>query len=119
MRYLLLALMCVGCAQPGGGSSSSAGACAGSPAVGSWDADTSTNVLTFTAQCAGSDVYCQSTFTWPNFTSSSGTVLVTVTSTNTNAGCLPAGTTTCAYQFSGNQLGYDCGGGILTYTKVP
>jgi hypothetical protein len=120
MRTVIFGVLFVlaGCAGSGGGSSSGE-ACSGSPFVGSWTGSILSNpdTMVFTNSCAVTSTYCASTGTIPATTNSSGSVVVTVTSTNANSGCLPAGNTTCNYSISGNSLSFNCGGGVITYTK--
>lgn len=117
MRFLILSLLLFGCAQ-GTSTNGATGACAGSPVIGTWDADASSDVMVFSSNCSGTSSLCSSTFTWPNFTATSGTAAINVTSSGGGGSCLPVGTTNCAYAISGTQLAFDCGGGVLNYTKM-
>lgn len=116
MRFLMLTLLLAGCAQ-GGSSGGSAGSCASSVVLGTWDADASSDVMVFKADCTGTSSGCGSTFTYPPATATFGTATITVTSTSGGGGCLPLGATDCDYQISGALMQFDCGGGVLNYTK--
>ena len=96
-----------------------AGTCASSVVAGSWKGSISGNsdTMAFNSDCSGSSTYCKSTFTYPNITASSGSVLITNTSTNGATGCLAAGAFTCTYAISGSTLTFGCGGGTVSYTK--
>lgn len=110
----------IGCGNDSSsGSSSDAGKCAESVVVGSWSATIAGNpdVMTFKADCSGSSSYCQSTFTYPPVSSSSGQVLVTNASTNAAYGCLPVGETKCLYEISGSIMSVSCGADVVAYTK--
>lgn len=100
-----------------GGDDASSGACSGSPLVGAWKTGDASETLTFTGSCAGTSLYCAGTFTYPNVSEGSGNVLVKMTSTNGNSGCLPLGETSCGYAISGTTMAFDCGAGAESYTK--
>lgn len=93
------------------------GACSSSAVKGSWYNSTTTETLTFNSDCTGASDVCESTFTYPNVTNSSGAVLVTVTSTGAVSGCLPLGETSCAYVIEDDVLGINCGSENLYYNK--
>ncbi|NDD90653.1 hypothetical protein EBZ37_00990 [bacterium] len=102
------------------GSDSTSSPCASSPFIGAWAGSRSGNAdtLVFSASCAGTSSYCGAAFTYPNLPTPFGAIPLEVTSTNSNTGCLPAGSTTCAYLISSSTLTITCGeGDTLTYTK--
>jgi hypothetical protein len=99
------------------GGSSTPGACSAHPLVGSWINENETDIYKFNGDCTGSSTYCESTFTYPNSTATSGSALFTVTSSNGAEGCLPIGQTTCAYAIEGTAFAADCGLGAIIYTK--
>ena len=105
-------------ASPGAGASTNTD-CASSVISGSWTRTLLGNpdTITFNPNCSGTASRCSATFTYPNVTASSGSVLLTVTSTSGISGCLPVGEHTCTYSVSGNTLNYSCGGSGLTYTR--
>lgn len=94
-------------------------ACAGAVVKGVWTGDIlgSADTLTFNEDCSGSSSYCGAQFTYPRVSANSGTATISVSATNDNQGCLPAGDASCGYTVSGDTLSFDCGGSVLVYTR--
>ena len=126
----ILALSLTACKNSSGGGSDGSGSegaasnaaprpCGSSVVLGAWHSKImgQPDTMTFNADCSGTASYCQSTFTYPAVTASTGQVLVTNTSTNGAVGCLPLGLTKCAYQIEGSSMSIYCGGGTFIYTK--
>ena len=109
----------ISCGSDSSETSSSKGECQDSILQGSWSGLLAGNpdTLTFGANCSGSATYCNANFTYPNVTAGTGTVSLDVSSNNGGALCLPVGENACSYSVSGNTLSYNCGGGVLQYTK--
>lgn len=119
---LLVSMTIISCGNSsggGGGDSTPAGVCATSVLAGTWKGNIagSEDIMTFNQDCSGSSTYCQSAFTYPNVTAIEGLVSVSNNATNAKTGCLGVGTFSCAYQISGTTLGFNCGGGTVTFTK--
>lgn len=115
---LILGLLLTGCGKSEEASTAVAPACSTSAILGSWtNLASTTDSITFKSDCTGTTGYCGGTFTFPNVTSTSGNVLLTVTSSNGKSGCLAAGTYTCAYTISGSYMGYNCGTGNFYYSR--
>ena len=109
----LLALCLQGCGSDGG-------ACADSPAIGTYDGQILSNadVLTIRSDCSFSSTYCVSEGTVADLgTATSGNIRVTTTTTAGKAGCLPAGSVTCGFSLTNSTLQFSCTAGTLTYTK--
>lgn len=94
------------------------GECGDAIVKGTWKLDgDATQSVTFTDTCKFADVQCSATGTYPNVTATSGSVGITITSTNNSNSCLPVGATTCTYAIDGTSLDFNCGGGDRAYTK--
>lgn len=95
------------------------GACASAPILGAWVGAIAagTDTLSFNADCSGSSHICQTTFTYPNITTNSGVMTVTVAGGSGISGCLTPGSYNCAYGISGNSMAYDCGGGAVNFSR--
>lgn len=112
----LLALAIQGC----GSQEEESGACADSPAVGTYDGELFgfADVMTIGADCSFSSTYCVAEGTVEDIgTSTSGNVTVTITDTAGKDGCLPLGDTTCGFTLSDDTLEFSCTAGTLTFTK--
>lgn len=121
MKKLILLVSLVvlnSCSQSVGSSDAAASAaCSSSIAIGSWRNASNGDVLTFASDCSYRSSNCSSNGTYPNVTASSGYVIVNITSTIGGGSCLPLGQTQCAYAINNGLMAYDCGGGVVTYTK--
>lgn len=96
---------------------SGGGACDGE-VVGSWTGDAG-DALNLSSSCkftyTGADA-CKSKGTFADPAGSSGSMIVTVTSATSGA-CLAAGEYTCDFAIVGDEMGYDCGTGEMTYSR--
>ena len=99
------------------GGDGDSGACSDSSFIGAWVNGDESETLTFKSSCAGTSAYCGANFEFPNLTEATGEVLINVTSTNGNPGCFSLGEIACEYAIVGNEMGFDCGDGVETYTK--
>ena len=113
---LILTLLIQGC----GTDDNESGACADSPAVGTYDGEILgyADVMTIGADCSFSSTYCVAEGTVEDVgTVTSGNVTLTISDTAGKTGCLPLGDTTCGFSLIDDVLEFSCTAGTLTYTK--
>jgi hypothetical protein len=91
-------------------------ACSNVQFLGTWTEPGSGDVLTLNANCTATTTECgqKFTFTVPD---TNDEIIVVISEYNGDLACLPPGTYTCAFDVSGNQLGFDCGSGVFIYEK--
>lgn len=126
LLVIAISLYLVACAQSGGGGSSdgsasnSSNTCQLSAMVGTWtrSVNNTTDQLVLSSNCQVQSNYCGQTGTMAQNSGSQGSIMVTITASNNNPGCLPAGAYLCTYAVSSTSLVYDCSGqGVVSYGR--